>query len=99
MKKCILFISILISFVSTNAQNDDYIISLAPKSTFENLRFSCIEVIDARKNKKNIGFVYRVFKGKVSAQLPEEFSSHLKKTFDKIIPIKKTQTFSTYILT
>ncbi|PCI98358.1 MAG: hypothetical protein COB15_05980 [Flavobacteriales bacterium] len=90
--KLLTIILFLIAFNQSNAQKDDYIISLVPNSVLESLHFSCSEVIDARHNKQNIGFVYKDFvKKQVPAQLEGEFTSHLKKTFDKLIPNKETQ--------
>jgi hypothetical protein len=89
MKNIFIILFTFIAVIQTNAQNDEYSISLTPDSSFENLRFSCGEIIDARRNKENIGFVYRVFKGQVSAQLPGGILFPLKKTFDQITPINK----------
>ena len=68
--KLLTIILFLIAFNQSNAQKDDYIISLVPNSVLESLHFSCSEVIDARHNKQNIGFVYKGFvKKQVPAQL------------------------------
>jgi hypothetical protein len=84
MKKLALFIVLIISSWVGYSQNVVHIIRLNPDSALKNIRFFCLEVLDARTNKENIGFP--IGNANAVAQFEGSFVGHLKSTFDKILP-------------
>jgi hypothetical protein len=84
MKKLALFIVLIISSWVGYSQNVVHIIRLNPDSALRDIRFSCLEVLDARTNKENIGFP--IGNANAVAQFEGSFVGHLKSTFDKILP-------------
>jgi hypothetical protein len=92
MRTLTIILLLVVSVFQSKAQGNEYIISLVPDSVCESLRFSCSDVLDARNNKKNIGFVQIGLINKiVLAQLNGGFTNHLKQTIDKLVPDNKTQ--------
>lgn len=83
MKKIVFLIFITISSIAY-AQNIVHVIKLNPDSTLKNRRFSCLEVMDARINKENIGSA--IGNANAIAQLAGDFVSHLTTTINKMLP-------------
>lgn len=84
MKKLALFIVLIISSWVVYAQNVVHVIRLNPDSALKNIRFSCLEVLDARTNKENIGSA--IGNANAVAQIEGDFTGHLKTTLDKMLP-------------
>ncbi|MBV6483894.1 MAG: hypothetical protein KFKLKKLM_00355 [Flavobacteriales bacterium] len=83
MKKIVFLIFITISSIAY-AQNIVHVIKLNPDSALKNRRFSCLEVMDARINKENIGSA--IGNANAIAQLAGDFVSHLTTTINKMLP-------------
>ena len=83
MKKLVLVVFLMIESI-VYAQNVVHIIRLNPDSALKSIRFSCLEVLDARTNKENIGV--GIGKANAIAQFEGSFIEHLKTTLAKILP-------------
>jgi hypothetical protein len=87
MKKIVLFFILIIIFTSSYSQETTRFISLSSDSSFKEIPFYCVDVIDARTNKENIGYVLKGIGNKrIPAQFEDGFLPHLNKLCTTILP-------------
>lgn len=67
------------------SQEAVHIVRLEPLFSLKDIRFSCLEVLDARTNKNHIGHI-QLGSVPAIAQLEDDFTDHLTKTFFKLLP-------------
>ena len=87
MKKIVLFFILIIAFATSYSQVTTRFISLNPDSSFKEIPFYSVDVIDARTNKENIGYVFKGIGNKrIPAQFEDGFLPHLNKFCTTILP-------------
>ncbi|MCB9175022.1 MAG: hypothetical protein H6589_10475 [Flavobacteriales bacterium] len=96
MRKHILLFLLIIGSISIHAQDVIHFIRLNPDSALNNIRFSCLDVLDARTNTENIG--NSIGPAGAVAQLEGGFTESLKTTLLKMLPQQENKLGLVFII-